>query len=164
MRDHTQRHTQLNAIDIRGQAPPPDARSHPALADSFQHEGAAFGVGAVVAIEACGDALILRGVLEEVASELFDQEAIVGLVLVEGVNDVVAVAPDQGLVGVAFIAVRLRVAHQVEPVATPANAVVGGGQQAIDDPIEGAVVRVREERSHLLLGRRQTRQVVGDAT
>jgi hypothetical protein len=46
-----------------------------------------------------------RGVLEFVACDLFKDEAVVGFVVVEGLNDIIAVAPDEGLFGVAFVAV-----------------------------------------------------------
>ena len=73
-----------------------------------------------------------------IAGDLFGQESIVRLVLVERSDHVVAVAIGMGpdVVG-RNGAFRIGVAHGVEPVASPAFAIVGRIQQAIDHPLVG---------------------------
>ena len=70
---------------------------------------------------------------EDVAGELFADELIERLVVLEGVEHVVAVEAGfgDGIIGV--VAGRVGVAHDVEPVASPAFAVVGRGEQAFDE-------------------------------
>ena len=69
---------------------------------------------------------------EQIPGEVFLQEPVIGHVLVEGADEVVAVLPgvSDGVVG--LMAARLRVAHEVHPVARPTLAEVGGGEQLID--------------------------------
>ena len=61
---------------------------------------------------------------EEIAGELFVEEAVVGFVSVEGADDVVAVTVGIGVGEVFIKAVRVRVARDIEPVAAPAFAVM----------------------------------------
>ena len=62
------------------------------------------------------------------------QEPIVRLVLVEARDDVIAIAPGVRLGPVAFVAVRLGIAHDIEPVAAPLFAIMGRGEQPIHSP------------------------------
>ena len=68
-----------------------------------------------------------------VAGNLFLQKAIVGLVLVERADDVVAIAPGvrTNMVGVED-AFRVGVAGEVEPVSAPTFAIAFAGEQAVD--------------------------------
>jgi hypothetical protein len=63
-----------------------------------------------------------------VRGKLLDDEDVVGLVFVEAANDVIAIRPGKGVVGIfavaANLAFRVAVAGGVEPVAPPAFAVV----------------------------------------
>ncbi len=59
-----------------------------------------------------------------IARQLFLHEAVERLVAVEGTHDVIAVAPGVGPHLVVLVPVALGVARDVEPVATPALAVV----------------------------------------
>src|SRR5205807_4835652 len=54
------------------------------------------------------------GIGQLIPGELFEEEAVVRLVIIEGANDVIAVAPDVGFGGVALVAVAVGVANQVE--------------------------------------------------
>src|SRR5262249_60042922 len=73
-----------------------------------------------------------------VASELFPDEAVIRLVGVEGANDVIAVLVGEGPVAVGVeVAVGVRVPGCVEPVFSPALAVVGRGQVAFDQALIG---------------------------
>lgn len=62
---------------------------------------------------------------EEVARELFAEELVDWLVGVEGVDDVVAVTPGVAVGDVFVESVGIGVADHVEPVSSPAFAVVG---------------------------------------
>ena len=69
---------------------------------------------------------------QQVSGHVLANEAVIGNVLVEGPNDGVAVAPDIGLGVVELVTVGFGKADQVQPMASPALAVVGRGQQAVD--------------------------------
>ena len=90
-----------------------------------------------MAVEAGGDARLGSSGPQLVAGDLFLDEAVVGLVGVEGLDDVVAIAPGVGARLVGLEAVGLGVAGEVEPVAAPALAVVRRGEQAVDELLEG---------------------------
>ena len=99
-----------------------------------------------------------RGVRAEVAGELVDGELVERHVAVQGVDDPVAVLPDRAR-GVDAVAVRVGVAGQVEPGPRPALAVMGRGEQAIDQPLVGVGPVVGQEGVDLRRGRRQADQV-----
>ena len=65
--------------------------------------------------------------MELVGGELLDDEAIEGLVAVEGTDDVVAVGPGVFAEVILLEAVTFAEANDVEPVASPALAIVRGG-------------------------------------
>ena len=94
-----------------------------------------------------------------VAGELLLHEAVVGLVLVECLDDVIAVTPSVRLIVVVLIAGGIRVAHRIQPVASPAFAVTGRVQQFIDQPCEGFLRRVLLERGHDCGRRQQADQI-----
>ncbi len=123
---------------------------------------AALLVGHRVAMEAGGDALRLGRVGQHVAGDLLDREAIEGHVGVERVDHPVAVLPDVATL-VLLVAVGVGVAGEVEPRPGPALAVARRGEQAIDDALVGAGLRVRGERVDLGGRRRQAGEVEGDA-
>ena len=77
-----------------------------------------------------------RDLVHLVTRELFDDELVVALVVVEGANHVIAVAPDVRFGVVTLVSVRVGVANQVEPVPRPSLAVAGPPQQVIDKPVE----------------------------
>ncbi len=90
---------------------------------------------------------------EFVAGDLFLDEAVERLVLVERGDHVVAVAPDVGPRAVGVVAVRVRVARQVQPAPALALAVVGRREQAVDELLVGLGRLVADEGLDLL-GRR----------
>ena len=102
----------------------------------FLVDDAAFVGGDVAAAEAGGDLLLQRGVGEQVAGELLDDELVERHVVVEGADDPVAVGPDFAVV-VEMDAVGVGVAGGVEPVAAAMLAPVLGIQQAIDERLVG---------------------------
>ena len=83
---------------------------------------------------------------ENVARDLLTKKFVVGLVGVERVDDVIAIAPGvrHGIVG--GLARRVRVTHEVEPVPSPALAVMRRGEQTFNDCREGIRKRVALER------------------
>jgi len=87
-------------------------------------------------MEPCGYDLIEGSIREQVAGELFDDELVKGEVAIEGVDDPLAIFPD----GPGFVpgaAVGVGVAGLIEPVAGPAFAELGRGEEAVDDGFVG---------------------------
>ena len=125
--------------------------------------GAAALVGlAVQAVEGRGQALLAGRLGQEVPRQLPGHEVVPGEVVVEGADDPVAPGPDAAL-DVALVAVGVRVARDVEPLAGHALAVAGRSQQPVDGALVGARSLVGQEGVELLGGRRQARQVEADA-
>jgi len=87
---------------------------------------------------------------EDVAGDLFDDELVVGHVVIEGVDDVVAVLVCFGDGHVGAVAGGIGVASEVEPMASPALAVILRGEESIDEFGEGVGGSVVEECFDLL--------------
>ena len=106
-----------------------------------------------------------RDRVQLIAGELFLDEAIPGLVGVEGADDIIAVAPgvraDRIRVGVA---VGVGVAGDVEPMAGPAFAVCRRGEQAFDEFGVGVGRGVGDEGGGFGRRRRESREVERRAT
>ena len=124
--------------------------------DPIEHRGqpeffrihAAFIIHHGIAQEAGGDDLILRGVGEFIAGDLFGDEPVVGEIAIEGVDDVVAVGPDDAEF-VALVAVGVGVAGDVEPTAGGVFAVMGFGEKTINLLFVGIGRGVGEKRIDL---------------
>ena len=91
---------------------------------------------------ACGDEtdrlVAVAGVAKEhIASDLFFNEAGVGLVVVETPDHVVAVGPGVGAELVFVVAMGVAVVDDVEPVAGPPFAVPRGSEQTVDQLLVG---------------------------
>jgi len=103
---------------IQSEAEEGAAESGDAVHDGLNAEllgiDAALLVDLGVAVEAGGDLLLGRGVGEEIAGELFNDELVVGLISIQRVDDPVAVFPDLAR-GVDGVAVGIGVAGDVEP-------------------------------------------------
>ncbi len=67
-----------------------------------------------------------------IASQLLDDELVVGLVFVEGLDDVVAIAPGILYRDIEFEARAIRVAYDIQPVAPPALAIIRRREQLVD--------------------------------
>ena len=106
-----------------------------------------------------GDAGLVGDVVELVAGDLLAQELVVGLVVVEGVDDVVAVPPRVVAAVVLLEPRRVGVAGHVHPVPAPALAVVRRVEQALDQPLPGTSLLVGQELVDLLEGRGQAGEV-----
>ena len=87
-----------------------------------------------------------------VASYLFVYEAIERLVLVEGPDDVVAIAKGVAERDVLVQTVGVCVASDIEPMPAPTFAIVRGLEQPLDDSLVGVWSRIRKERLDLILG------------
>ena len=84
-----------------------------------------------------------------VAGQLFLHEAVVGLIGVERADHVVPVAPRGGAQVVGLVAIGIGVADQIQPMAGPAFAVAGTGEQAIHEPFVGIGTTVRDKLVNL---------------
>ena len=110
---------------------------------------AALLVGHRVAQESGGDAVVLRGVRQEIAGDLFHNELIVGHVRVHRGDDPI---PVEMMIAwqVFLVAGGIRVAGGIQPLARPALTEVRAGDQA-----PGLGIR-RSVLGNLLQGRRQS--------
>ena len=105
---------------------------------------------------------------ETVGGDLFDDELVVRQILVEGVNDVVAISPRVrverlALAAALAVAGRVGVARDVEPVPRPTLAVARRCEEAIDELFKSVRRFVGDERIHFRGSRREADQIVGDA-
>ena len=73
---------------------------------------------------------------QQVAGQVLADELIVGHVVIESADQVVAILPGVGNCKVELVALRLGVAHHVEPMPRPALAIMGRVKEAIDDLFE----------------------------
>lgn len=117
----------------------------------------------VAGADELGVSLVGRVVGKEIAGEVFADELIVGFVSIEGVDDVVAEAPgireDEG----ASAAAGLGEAGDIEPMAAPAFAEFGAGEEVIDDGFEGGGRGIGEEDFHFLGRGREAEEVIVDS-
>ena len=112
-------------------------------------------------------ALDVIGRGKQVAGDLLGEEAVVGLVFVEGLDDIVAVAPGVRVKDVRFFAARFGVTRDIKPVASPALAERGAGEHGIDRGGEGGGGRagggVGVKGGERVLRRREPREVKAGA-
>ena len=87
--------------------------------------------------EAEGGEAVFGAWEEDVAGELFLDEAGVGAVFVEGADDVVAVGPGVRAGLIFVVAVGFAEVDDVEPMAGPAFAVAGAGEELVDEGLVG---------------------------
>jgi len=71
--------------------------------------------------------------IELVTGNLFLDETVEGLVVVEGLDDIVAIPLDVGPRFIGLVAVAVGVAGDIQLVASPAFAVCRRRKQAVDD-------------------------------
>ena len=116
---------------------------------------AALGVDHGIAQEAGGNAIMLRRSRKQVASDLLDDELVVGHVCVECVDYPIAIEPD--LTGLVFLkAVGVGVPRCIEPDASPPLAVVWRGEQPLNLPLVSTGGSILQKRSSLFRSWRQT--------
>ena len=117
----------------------------------------------VQTVEAGSDQLLGGRVGQQVAGELLDGELVERLVVVERVDDVIAVGEDT-LALIAVVADRVGEPGQVEPGNGHPLAVVGRLEQAVDQALVGVRVGVVLEGADLFGRRRQADQVEREPT
>ena len=100
---------------------------------------------------------------ENVAGQLLAHELVVRHVVIEGLHDVVAIAPGVGIAVVFVAAGGIGITHDVEPVPPPALAVTGRSQQAVDHLLKSLGRFVGEEILQLLFGGRKAGQIESGA-
>ena len=98
---------------------------------------------------------VVRHGIELVAGKLLDQELVVGFVLVQGPNDIVAIPPGQRFFAVALVTVALGEANNIQPVAGPALAILRTGKQAIDQSLIGVGPLIGGKGRNVIGGWRQ---------
>ena len=81
---------------------------------------------------------------------MFADKLVVGFILIEGVDDVIAEAPGIGKDEGAAATARLGEAGDVEPMAAPALAEFGAGEEVINNRFKSAVRCVIKKGFHLL--------------
>ena len=96
---------------------------------------------------------------DHVAGDLPPNKLVVGEVGIERLDHPVAIPPGVGPKLVAFEAVGVGIVRNVEPVAGPALAVVGRGEQAVDKFFIRVGGCVGDERGHVLGRGRQADEV-----
>ena len=97
---------------------------------------------------------------QHIARDLFPHKAGQRFVFIKAADHIVAIRPGVVPRLVLVIAVRLRVAHQVQPMLRELLAKGGRVQQPIDDHFP---IPILEEGLHLLRRRRQPGQVIGQS-
>ena len=104
---------------------------------------------------------VVRRLGQFVAGQLLDHELVVGLIVVERPDDVIAIPPGMRLVAVAFEGVCVGIANQIEPVSSPLLAVMLAGKEAVHHLLPRVGRVIGKEVADFLLGRRQACDVVG---
>ena len=89
-----------------------------------------------------------------ITGKLLNHELVIGLVVVEGPDHIVAIPPGVRLVAVPLKAVGVGIANQIEPVPGPLLTVVGRVKQPVDHPFPGSGRGVCEKFCQVLLRRR----------
>ncbi|EDY18868.1 hypothetical protein CfE428DRAFT_3526 [Chthoniobacter flavus Ellin428] len=96
---------------------------------------------------------------KRIASQLLPHEAIVGHIIIEGANNVVAIRPRVRPRPVHFETVALGEPHHIQPVSRPALAVVRERQQALHELFVSLGIRVGNERLDFFRRRRQPQKI-----
>ena len=98
-----------------------------------------------VPMKAAGNLLLLCGLRQQIAGNLFGGELVERLIGVQGCDDPVAIPPGERALAVFLVTVAIRVAGLVQPMPPPPFAVMGRCQQAVDEPFVGVGPRVGRE-------------------
>ena len=94
-----------------------------------------------------------------IAGDLLADELVVGLVLIEGADHVVPVAPCFAFFSVPLVAIALGKPDDIQPVAPPPLSIARTGQQRLDLPRPSLRRRIAFEGRDLLGGRWQPHQI-----
>ena len=109
------------------------------------------------AVEPRGDQGLVFCGRDLIARQLFEEEPVVGLVVIEGPDHVVAIAPGIRPGGVVFVTVGVRIPHHIQPMLAPALAVMRALQEPFHYVLPGAGRPVVHKGHHLGGGGRQAR-------
>ena len=99
------------------------------------------------------------GRANQVAGNLLANELVIRQVVIEGFDDVVAIAPGVGIAMVLVVAGGVGIACDVEPMASPAFAIARRGEQAIYHAGKSSGRRVSLEGLDFGFRGRQSREV-----
>src|SRR5437762_2750309 len=99
-----------------------------------------------------------------ITSQLFEQEAVEGRVVVERLDHVIAITPGAGTKAIILEALRFGIADDIEPVPRPAFAVVRTDEQAFHELFVSVSGRVVDEGGDFLGRRRQARKIEAEPT
>src|SRR6202035_2849518 len=110
-------------------------------------------------IKRCCSQAVIGGMIQLIASQLLDDELIVWLVLVEGLDHVIAITPGVLYGEVVLKAGTVGVASHIQPVAAPPLAVMRRGEQLLDQIFVSFGRWIVDEFLDLSRRRQQTNQV-----
>ena len=105
------------------------------------------------------DDAVARHRFQHIAGDLLLHEPVVGLVVVEALDDVVAIVPRVVAQPVVLEALALGISRHIQPMPPPSLPVARRRQQPFHQPLVRARRLVRHERIDLRRRRRQTDQV-----
>ena len=74
-----------------------------------------------------------------VTGKLLENKSVIRLILIEGLDDVIAIPPDELLILIPLIALRLCIPDHIEPVAPPSLTILGTAQEAVHNTGIGLV-------------------------
>ena len=106
-----------------------------------------------VPVETGGDALVSRGVGQEVPRELFQSELVEGHVGIERADHPIAPRPDASS-AILFVPVGVGVPGQIHPATAPAFTVARGSQELIHPVFVACVAGVLQEGLYFRRGGR----------
>ena len=142
------------------------ARGHHAVIDAVLSElfgdRTAFESHAMKPVEGGRDALVLRRRRQQVAGELFGQELVVGLVLIEGLEYPVAPRPGEHRL-VARVAPGIGITRKIEPADRQMFTEARGSQHRVDALLVSVGGSVGEEGGDFFGGGGQSGQREGSA-
>ena len=99
-----------------------------------------------------------------IASNLFLHKTIIRLVVVKGFDHIITITPGVTVIDVGFIASRVGITNDIEPVSSPAFTIMFGFEQVIDQPWPGIRRGIIDEGRHLLGGGWQADEIEIGAT
>ena len=128
----------------------------------FFFDDAVFTGCRVVAIKTAGDQLVERGIWQEIPSELFDDELVVGEVAVKRLNHPVAIRPHLAIV-VVVETIGIGITGGIQPIMRAMFAKVLGSQQPINQLRVGVIRFIVDESLDLFDGGGQPGQIQSHA-
>ncbi len=111
----------------------------------------------------CSQRALIIAEGQAVGGNLLDDELVVGQIVVERANDVIAVSIGIGIAPLFLenISLGVGIACDVEPISGPSLAVVRRIQQSFHDPGKGLRRLIGQKVANFVGGRRQANQIEG---